>query len=238
LSNEDSSPSTLLRFSDQNKTLLIITVLIAGLLTANFLDSLVKGDEPVFVKELGSTWVGIIFFVTTVAATYGSALYIVSRFLTPIYRENRIHSLYFNLLYRYLRIIQCIIAGILILIIFQMVLNLRYNTELVIVAEALSFSFASIVMALLSHRLLSWYRFSKNITVLLYGSSLALAAISTGTIAALNSSLILLDKPAEIGSNNNNFNSIKYNALAVTLNTITYMPAMQRCVRTRVYNRT
>jgi hypothetical protein len=105
-----------------------------------------------------------------------------------------------------------------------MLLNLRYTTELVIIAEALSFSFASIVMALLSHRLLSWYRFSKNITVLLFGLSLALAAISTGTIAALNSSLILLDKPAEIGSNNNNFSNMKYNALAVTLNTITYMP--------------
>jgi len=201
-----------------------MTILIAGLITGNFLDSLVKGDDPVFVNELGSTWLGIIFFVTTVAASYGSALYLVSRFLTPIYRENRIHSLYFNLLYRFLRIIQCIIAGILILIIFQMLLNLRYNTELVIIAEALSFSFASIVMALLSHRLLSWYRFNKNITVLLYGLSLALAAISTGTIAALNSSLILLDKPAEIGSNNNNFSNMKYNALAVTLNTITYMP--------------
>jgi hypothetical protein len=223
LPNEDSPPS-LLRFSDQKNTLIIIIILISGLVTANFLDSLVKGDDAVFVKELGSTWLGIMLFVTTVATTYGSAIYLVSRFLTPIYRENRIHSMYFNLLYRYLRIIQCLIAGILILIIFQMILNFRYNTELVIVAEVLSFSFASFVMALLSHRLLSWYRFSKNITVLLYGSSLALAAISTGTIAALNSSLILLDKPAEIGGNNNNFNSIKYNALAVTLNTLTYMP--------------
>ena len=40
----------------------------------------------------------------------------------------------------------------------------------------------------------------------------------------LNSSLILLDKPAEIGSNNNNFSNMKYDVLAVTLNTITYMP--------------
>ena len=174
MSNEDSPQSSLLRFPDQKNTLIIMTILIAGLITGNFLDSLVKGDEPVFVKELGSTRLGIIFFVATVAASYGSALYLVSRFLTPIYRENRIHSLYFNLLYRFLRIIQCIIAGILILIVFQMILNLRYNTELVIIVEALSFSFASIVMALLSHRLLSWYRFSKNITVLLYGLSLAL----------------------------------------------------------------
>jgi hypothetical protein len=48
-----------------------MTILVAGLISGNFLDSLVKGDDPVFVKELGSTWLGIVFFVTTVAAFIG-----------------------------------------------------------------------------------------------------------------------------------------------------------------------
>ncbi len=198
--------------------------MIAGLIAGNSLNSFVSENTQVSGKQLDSTgwWGNIISFIIVVSTVCLAGLYLISRFLTPIYREIKVHSWYFNLLYPSLRIIQYIIAVILVLVIIQIVFNLQFHTGLVIMAEALSFLFGSVVMALLSYRLLSWYRLNKSTVVLLYGLSLCLAAVSTGIIATLNSSIILLEKPAEIGSHNN---GIKYNdTVASTLQTFAYMP--------------
>ncbi|MRN40757.1 MAG: hypothetical protein FIO02_06925 [Nitrosopumilales archaeon] len=51
MSNDGDSPSpSLLRSPNHKNTLITIIILIAGLIAGNFLDSLVKGDDPIFVK--------------------------------------------------------------------------------------------------------------------------------------------------------------------------------------------
>ncbi|MDQ6866634.1 MAG: hypothetical protein M3044_22770 [Thermoproteota archaeon] len=53
------------RSTNPKNILITIIILVAGRIAGNF-DSLVKGDDPIFVKQLDSTWLGLVFFVVIV----------------------------------------------------------------------------------------------------------------------------------------------------------------------------
>jgi hypothetical protein len=174
-----------------------MSILIFTLIVDNLLYAFLFGGAQ--AKVLTSS-IGISLFIIVVAVSYASALYLLSRFVSPIHRQIKTHSSRFNWLYKTLLITQYASGGIIALMILQLVLTSHYYVGLLIATTAISFTLAAIILGLLSYRFLSWYKSSnKSITVLLYGITFAVTAIGIGVIVAVNSSVILLENPSQIG---------------------------------------
>ena len=174
-----------------------MSILIFTLIVDNLLYAFLFGGAQ--AKVLTSSF-GISLFIIVVAVSYASALYLLSRFVSPIHRQIKTHSSRFNWIYKTLLIAQYASGGIIALMILQLVLTSHYYVGLLIATTAISFTLAAIILGLLSYRFLSWYKSSnKNITVLLYGITFAVTAIGIGVIVAVNGSVILLENPSQIG---------------------------------------
>jgi hypothetical protein len=174
-----------------------MSILIFTLIADNLLYAFLFGGAQ--AKVLTSS-IGISLFILVVAVSYASALYLLSRFVSPVHRQIKTHSSRFNWIYKTLLISQYASAGIIAFMILQLILTSHYYVGLLIATTAISFTLAAIILGLLSHRFLSWYKSSnKNITVLLYGITFAVTAIGIGVIVAVNGSVILLENPSQIG---------------------------------------
>ena len=172
-----------------------MSILIFTLIVDNLLYAFLFGGAQ--AKVLTSSF-GTSLFILVVAVSYTSALYLLSRFVSPIHRQIKTHSSRFNWIYKTLLISQYASAGIIALMILQLLLTSHYYVGLLI-ATAISFTLAAIILGLLSYRFLSWYKSSnKNIAVLLYGLTFAVTAIGIAVIVAINSSVILLENPSQI----------------------------------------
>lgn len=171
-----------------------MSILICAIIADNLLYALLFGGSQ--VKQLTSSF-GILLFIIIVAVSYGSALYLLSRFISPLHRQIKTYSSRFNWLYKTLVITQYTSGVLIAIIILELILTSHYYVGFLITATALSFTLSAIVMALSGYRFLSWYKSSnKNATVLLYGVTFAVTATGLAVIIAVNSSVILLEKPA------------------------------------------
>jgi hypothetical protein len=174
-----------------------MSILIFSLIVDNLLYAFLFGGAQ--AKILTSSF-GISLFIIVVAVSYASALYLLSRFVSPIHRQIKTRSSRFNSIYKTLLISQYVSAGIIAFMILQLILTSHYYAGLLIATIAISFTLAVIILGLLSYRFLSWYKLSnKNIAVLLYGITFAVTAIGIGVIVAVNGSVILLENPSQIG---------------------------------------
>jgi hypothetical protein len=174
-----------------------MSILIFTLIVDNLLYAFLFGGAQ--AKVLTSSF-GTSLFILVVAVSYAAALYLLSRFVSPMHRQIKTHSSRFNWIYKTLLISQYVSAGIIAFMILQLILTSHYYVGLLIVTIAISFTLAAIIMGLLSYRFLSWYKSSnKNITVLLYGITFAVTSIGIGVIVAVNGSIILLENPFQIG---------------------------------------
>jgi hypothetical protein len=175
-----------------------MSILISTLIVDNLLYAFLFGGS--LVKQLSSSF-GILLFIIIVAVSYGSALYLLSRFISPLHRQIKTYSLRFNWLYKTIVIAQYTLGVVIAIIILELILTSHYYVGLLIAATAISFTLSAIIMAISTYRFLSWYKASnKNATVLLYGVTFAVTAIGLGVIIAADSSVILLEKPAGIGA--------------------------------------
>ncbi|MRN41485.1 MAG: hypothetical protein FIO02_10645 [Nitrosopumilales archaeon] len=192
-----SSSSSSSTNNSQRNVSIVMSILIFTLIVDNLLYAFLFGGAQ--AKVLTSSF-GISLFIIVVAVSYASALYLLSRFVSPIHRQIKTHSSRFNWIYKTLLISQYASAGIIAFMILQLILTSHYYVGLLIATIAISFTLAAIILGLLSYRFLSWYKSSnKNITVLLYGITFAVTAIGIGVIVAVNGSVILLENPSQIG---------------------------------------
>ncbi len=110
-----------------------------------------------------------------------------------------------------------------ILIILEIMLTSHYHLALLISAMIVGYTIMFIIMAWLSYKFFSWNKSShKNVSIMLYGLTFAIAAIGTAIIVVINSSTILLERPYIIDANSNNI--FGHNNSAVALLATTYMP--------------
>jgi hypothetical protein len=162
-----------------------------------------------------------------VAVSYVSVLYLLSRFISPLHRQIKTYSSRFNWLYKTLVIAQYASGVLIAIIILELISTSHYYVGLLITATAISFTLSAIIMALSGYRFLSWYKSSyKNATVLLYGVTFAVTAIGFGVIIGVNSSIILVEEPAEVGIGlRSSTLDMSQNPKALILYQITYAPS-------------
>ena len=208
----------------QRNVSVVMSILICAIIVDNLLYAFLFGGS--LVKQLTSSF-GILLFIIVVAVSYGSALYLLSRFISPLHRQIKTYSSRFNWLYKTLVIAQYASGVLIAIIILELILTSHYYVGLLITATAISFTLSAIIMALSSYRFLSWYKSSnKNAIVLIYGVTFAVTAIGFGVIISVNSSVILLENPAEVGIGlRSSTLDMSQNAKALILYQITYTPS-------------
>jgi uncharacterized membrane protein YccF (DUF307 family) len=128
-----------------------MSILICAIIVDNLLHAFLFGG--LLVKQLTSTF-GILLFIIIVAVSYGSALYLFSRFLSPLHRQIKTSSR-FNWLYKTVVIAQYTSGVLIAIIILELILTSHYYVGLLITATAISFTLSAIIMALSSYRFLS-----------------------------------------------------------------------------------
>jgi hypothetical protein len=85
-----------------------------------------------------------------------------------------------NSLHKIVSVIQCILIGLLISVILQMIIISAYNTAIVAAAITISYVLAMIIMGLLSLQFFSWFRSTKNSVVLAYNFAAVAFMINAG----------------------------------------------------------
>jgi hypothetical protein len=118
-----------------------------------------------------SIYVFIIISAIIVAGQY---------FLLKFARYNRIKSdrskkisSYLDPIGRAVRVIQYVLAAILVFIILQMLLTSHFNSSPIILASLLSYSLAILVMTIMSKKFFMWFTSNRDYRILLYGLSSA-----------------------------------------------------------------
>lgn len=200
-----------------------ISILIAVIIVALSIDMAVSTFSDILKQELIST-LGLASFVSIIVTIYGVGQYLLLGFLKHLSRGVRSKASYFDVLYKTLTIAQYLIAGILFVVIIQIVLSSHYYIISTIAATTISYGMACIVMSLVSSRFFSWYKSNKDYTVLLYGLAAVLTAVSTGSHILTHNIILLEKKPAEINANlKGNFPDISRGSVGIIASVFLYV---------------
>jgi signal transduction histidine kinase len=170
-------------------------IIFLSVLVALVIDLSISNVADIVSKQVASSW-GVVMFVII------STLFIVGQFfisssIKAKIKESKILSNRLRLVQKMVIVSQYILASITLIVVVQIVITSHYTTNLLTLATTISYGVAASLMGLLSYRLFSWFKSSKNYAVLLY--CLAAAMI---TINAVDSiiffDVILIGKPATV----------------------------------------
>src|SRR5207245_8484451 len=103
LSDAAASFSSSSIHKSQRNVSVVMSILICAIIVDNLLYAFLFGGS--LVKQLTSSF-GILLFIIFVAISYGSALYLLSRFISPLHRQIKTYSSRFNSLYKTIVIAQ------------------------------------------------------------------------------------------------------------------------------------
>lgn len=88
-------------------------------------------------------------------------------------------------------VIQSLLTMLFLIVIFQMIIETKYNVVMLIISTGVSSFFGGSMMLLLATKFFSWFRSNKNIIVLLYGTSSAIIALNIAFTSVVAIDLLL-----------------------------------------------
>jgi len=190
----NKSPGSHYTFTEgRGKTIFIVVSIIFITL---LLDTSIIRISDLTLKSTSSWRLGL-FAIMAAISLVGQNLTL--RFIKQKVNESTAvqKSLRLNSIYKVAVTVHYILAAILVFIILQMLMTLRYDVVLLTAAITTSYVFAAAMMGILCHRFFSWFRLNKNYVISLYGlSSMMLAVNICVTLWLVNS--ILLTVPGEV----------------------------------------
>jgi hypothetical protein len=208
--NPNSSKHTLTKKYSSKQIFIVVSIVIVALLV----DTIIIRVSDLTLKSTSS--LPIVLF-TIIAGVSLAGQNLILRFIKQKAGESLAaqKSLHLNSLYKVAVTVHYVLAVIVVFVILQILITSRYNVILLITAITISYGFAIIMMAILSHHFFSWFRTNKSYVILFYGlSSIMLVANTCVTLALVNS--ILVDKPREVISRAGSLNVPFVNANPVT----------------------
>jgi signal transduction histidine kinase len=134
-----------------------------------------------------------------IAIVYAVGQYLILEFVKQKSKKIRIKSQHINKLSTLITIVQYILTATIVFVTLQIIVNSYYYTSILTWSSSISYAIATTIMVILALELFSWYRSNRNITLLLYGISFMITAISIVT-SSVFSAVILLDMPAKTTS--------------------------------------
>ncbi len=143
---------------DSTAVFLLMSALIVDNLFFGFLFS---GSS---FEQLTSVF-GIILFVIIAIVSYSIGLWLhIIGFVKHMGKGVRRKYRYFGIIHNGVLVLQCSTMIIIFVIALQLLLNSQYYVVLLISSVASNYVFASIILAVLSYKFLSWYRLSASLS--------------------------------------------------------------------------
>ena len=151
---------------DGRKLLAIMTIL-AVLLT---LESQISTISDFIPEQLASSQ-GIAAFIGIWAVCSVMQYYILA-FVKYNNKAGRTRTRFLHLIHSIVTVTQFLLAGIVALVILQILISQEYNTVMLSITLSISYGLWIVTLGLLAKAFFSWYRLRKNFMVLIFGLSM------------------------------------------------------------------
>jgi hypothetical protein len=166
-------PSVLSVSNFDSRKLLVIMTIVAILLT---IESQISNIADFIPEQLASDQ-GIAVFVG-IWAIFTVTQYYILAFVKYNNKYSRARTRFLHLIHRIVTAAQFLLAGIIALVILQILIAQEYNTVMLYIALSISYGLWVVTLGLLAKAFFSWYRSKKNLMVLIFGLSMVAYVIN------------------------------------------------------------
>jgi hypothetical protein len=181
--------STGLRFNSKRLFVLMVVVTFTTIVDSEI------GVVADFIPTQLSSSTGIALFIGIVII-FAIGQYFILAYIKQIDENTRARVLHLRLTHRLVSLAQYVLAGILAVVIFQILQLQQYNLAILYVSYTLSYGLWIVALGLLAKALFEWYRFSsKNIMVLILALSMSAYVINGITGIATHFDMLNQQKP-------------------------------------------
>jgi hypothetical protein len=166
-------PSVLSVSNFDSRKLLVIMTIVAILLT---IESQI-GNIADFIPEQLASGQGIVVFIG-IWAIFTVTQYYILAFVKYNNKYSKTRTRFLYLIHRIVTAAQFLLAGIIALVILQILIAQGYNTVMLYIALSISYGLWVVTLGLLAKAFFSWYRSKKNLMVLIFGLSMVAYVIN------------------------------------------------------------
>jgi hypothetical protein len=156
-----------------SRKLLVIMTIVAILLT---IESQI-GNIADFIPEQLASSQGIVVFIG-IWAIFTVTQYYILAFVKYNNKYSKTRTRFLYLIHRIVTAAQFLLAGIIALVILQILIAQGYNTVMLYIALSISYGLWVVTLGLLAKAFFSWYRSKKNLMVLIFGLSMVAYVIN------------------------------------------------------------
>jgi len=173
-------PSALSVSAFDGKKLLVVMTILAVVLT---IESSI-GYIADFIPEQLASSESIVTFIGIFAVFVVTQYYILA-FVNYNNKSHNVRTRFLHTTHKIMTIIQYLLAGIILLVIIQILSAQQYNTILLDLAISISYTIWIIMFSILTKAFFSWYRSKKNLMILIFALSM-IAYVINGALGLYN----------------------------------------------------
>ena len=173
-------PSVITVSTFYSRKLLVVMTILAVVLTVESSIGYIADFLPEQLASIGSiaTFIGI-FAVSMVTQ------YFILAFVDYNNKSHKVRTRLLHTIHKIVTITQYLLAGIILLVILQILLAQQYNTILLELALSISYGLWIVMFSLLAKAFFSWYRSKKNLMILIFALSM-IAYVVNGSLGLYN----------------------------------------------------
>jgi len=173
-------PSVITVSTFDGRKLLVVMTILAVALTVESSIGYIADFLPEQLASIGSiaTFIGI-FAVSMVTQ------YFILAFVDYNNKSHKVRTRLLHTIHKIVTITQYLLAGIILLVILQILLAQQYNTILLELALSISYGLWIVMFSLLAKAFFSWYRSKKNLMILIFALSM-IAYVVNGSLGLYN----------------------------------------------------
>jgi hypothetical protein len=173
-------PSVITVSTFDGRKLLVVMTILAVVLTVESSIGYIADFLPEQLASIGSiaTFIGI-FAVSMVTQ------YFILAFVNYNNKSHKVRTRLLHTIHKIVTITQYLLAGIILLVILQILLAQQYNTILLELALSISYGLWIVMFSLLAKAFFSWYGSKKNLMILIFALSM-IAYVVNGSLGLYN----------------------------------------------------
>lgn len=173
-------PSVITVSTFDGRKLLVVMTILAVALTVESSIGYIADFLPEQLASIGSiaTFIGI-FAVSMVTQ------YFILAFVDYNNKSHKVRTRLLRTIHKIVTITQYLLAGIILLVILQILLAQQYNTILLELALSISYGLWIVMFSLLAKAFFSWYGSKKNLMILIFALSM-IAYVVNGSLGLYN----------------------------------------------------
>ena len=160
-------PSASSVFSFDGRKLLVVMIIVVVTLTVESQISTIAD----FIPEHLASSQGIVAFVG-IWAIFTVTQYYILAIVKHNNKAGRTRARFLHLIHSIVTVTQFLLAGIVALVILQILISQEYNTVMLSIAVSISYGLWIVTLGLLAKAFFSWYKLRKNFMVLIFGLSM------------------------------------------------------------------